>query len=57
MLLGTGKHMFKVWLKLEILNVHNLHKIEKIFSLICTPHLMGRLPINILSNYGGFKAA
>lgn len=57
MLLGTGKHMFKVWLKLEILNVRNLHEIEKISSLMCTPHSMGRLPVNILSNYGGFKAA
>ena len=57
MLLGTGKHMFKVWLKLEILNVRNLEEINRISSLICTPHSMGRLPINILSNYGGFKAA
>ena len=54
LLLGTGKCMFKVWLKLEVLNKHNLDKISK---LICTPHSMGRLPINILSNYGGFKAA
>ena len=55
--IGTGKHMFKVWLKLEVLNKHNLDKIDKISKLICTPHSMGRLPINILSNYGGFKAA
>ena len=57
LLLGTGKHMFKVWMKMGILNVHNLEEIERMSSLICTPCSVGRLPMNILSNYGGFKAA
>lgn len=27
--LGTGKHMFKVWLKLEVLTMDNLEEVEK----------------------------
>ena len=54
--LGTGKHMFKVWLKLEILTKNDLEEIEKRSSEFQVPYSIGRLPTNIASNYGGFKA-
>lgn len=56
-LLGTGKHMFKVWLKMGILDIHCLEEIDKMSREFHVPHSVGRLPTNILSNYGGFKAA
>jgi len=54
--LGTAKHMFKVWLQLDLLTQKNLEQIEKKVGLFHIPNSIGRLPINIASNYGGFKA-
>ena len=55
--LGTGKHMFKTWLKLGILNMDDLEKIDKRCRCFEVPSSIGRVPINIASNYGGFTAA
>ena len=55
--LGTGKHVFKLWIKLGILDSHKLDDIDKKASKFKVPNSIGRLPINIASNYGGFKAA
>ena len=54
--LGTAKHMFKVWLQLELLTLANLEEIERRVKLFHIPNSVRRLPINIASNYGGFKA-
>ena len=55
--LGTGKHMFKTWLELGILNMDDLDLIDKRCRCFEVPSSVGRVPINIASNFGGFKAA
>ena len=55
--LGTGKHVFKLWIKLGILDSHKLDEIDDKARKLKVPNSIGRLPINIASNYGGFKAA
>lgn len=54
--LGTSKHMFKVWLQLDLMTQENLEQVERKVGLFHIPNSIGRLPINIASNYGGFKA-
>ena len=56
LLLGTGKHAFKVWIAKEILTEDSLKEIERRAKLIQVPSDVSRLPTNISSNYGGFKA-
>lgn len=55
--LGTGKHMFKLWLSLNLLTKENLLEMERMISTFSVPNYLGRLPINISSNYGGYTAA
>ena len=55
--LGTGKHVFKLWLKLEVLTLDNLEEVDRRCKSFQVPHSIGRLPINIASNYGSFKAS
>lgn len=55
--LGTGKHMFKQWVSLNLLTKDDLNEIEKTIRLVSVPNYVGRLPINISSNYGGYTAA
>ena len=55
--LGTGKNMFKLWVDLGFLGKNELACIEKICALFTLLNSVGRLPNNISSNYGGFKAA
>ena len=54
--LGTGKHVFKVWVQLDMLTCNKLQEIDRRISKFTVPNSIGRLPINIASNYGGFKA-
>lgn len=56
LLLGTGKHCFKVWVAKGILTDTSLTEIDRRARLIKVPSEVGRLPTNISSNYGGFKA-
>ena len=55
--LGIGKHMFKVWISLDILTKDNLTIIEDSVKVFTVPNYVGRLPINISSNYGGYTAS
>lgn len=55
LLLGTGKHCFKVWVAKGILTDTSLTEIDHRARLIKVPSEVGRLPTNISSNYGGFK--
>ena len=55
--LGTGKHLFKLWVSLGLLGKDELLKVEERCRLFTLPNSVGRLPTNISSNYGGFKAA
>lgn len=54
--LGTGKHAFKVWVSQNILSNENLVEIDRKARNFQVPVGVGRLPMNISSNYGGFKA-
>ena len=55
--LGTGKCIFKLWISTGILGRQELNDIDASLKLFTVPYSVGRLPINIESNYGGFKAA
>ncbi len=52
--LGTGKHVFKVWVELEYLPARVLSDIESKLKKFRCPHDIGRIPSNIASNSGGF---
>ena len=54
--LGTGKHILKLWLSLELLSKLDLAKIESRIGNFSVPGSVGRLPSNISSNHGGFTA-
>ena len=54
--LGTGKHAFKVWISENVLTKDNLAEIDRKVRLFQVPNGVGRLPTNVSSNYGGFKA-
>ena len=51
--LGTGKHAFKVWVSQGLLSNNEIDRRARLFKI---PPGVGRLPTNISSNYGGFKA-
>ena len=53
--LGTGKPMFKTWLKLGIFKSEDLDEIDRRCSCFQVPSSIGKIPINAASNYGGFK--
>ena len=57
MYLGTGKHMFKQWLSSDLLTKDNLTAIDKMIKSFIVPNYIGRLPINVSSNYGGYTAS
>ena len=57
MYLGTGKHVFKQWLSSNLLTKDNLTDIDKMIKSFIVPNYIGRLPINISSNYGGYTAS
>ena len=54
--LGTGKRMLKLWIDLNLLCAEKLCIIEERIRSFQVPADIGRLPNNILSNYGGFTA-
>ena len=53
--LGTGKHIFGVWVDLDILTKQNLKELEGKIKLFHVPHDVGRLPSH-LSYYNSFTA-
>lgn len=53
--LGTGKKMFKVWVKQKLLSDEAL-LIENQAKHFIVPYDIGRLPSNASSGYGGFTA-
>jgi len=55
--LGTGKHMFKQWVSSNLLTKDHLTTIENTVKGFTVPNYIGRLPINISSNYGGYTAS
>ena len=55
--LGTGKYMLKLWLSMELLTKVSLQETERRISSFTIPNSLGRLPINILSNHGGYTSS
>jgi len=54
--LGTGKHVFDVWLEKNILTKQNLVEIGKWINQFHVPGDLGRLPSSLSSSYGSFTA-
>ena len=57
MYLGTGKNVFRQWVSSDLLTKDNLTAIDGIIKRFIVPNYIGRLPINISSNYGGYTAS
>ena len=57
LLLGTGKHMFSLWVERDILTTRMLSDLEHRISTFRVPADVGRLPSRIGSLYGSFTAA
>ena len=56
LLLGTGKHVFKVWMDLRMFTTAQLKEFESTIKEFQTPADIGRLPSRIGSEYNGFTA-
>ena len=54
--LGTGKHVFSVWIEINTLTRQNLEDIEQRIKLFKIPNGIGRLPSQISSGYNSFTA-
>lgn len=55
--LGTGKRVFQIWIEHGILSSADMKEIDERCVAFHVPSNTGRLPTNIASNYGSFKAA
>ena len=56
LLLGSAKHVMKIWMKNEIITSQHLRTIEERVSKIHSPYDVGRLPLKISSAFTGFTA-
>ena len=56
LLLGTAKHVMKIWLDRSIIVEKDLDRIENRVARIQSPHDIGRMPLKIGSNFSGFTA-
>ena len=56
LLLGTSKHVMKVWIKNKILKPQDLETIEERSKLLSFPYDVGRIPCKIASSFSGFTA-
>ena len=54
--LGTVKHVFKLWVKNNVLTKKDIKALEKHIHLLDVETEVGRLPHRIASNYGGYTA-
>uniref|UniRef100_A0A1X7TTT6 Transposase domain-containing protein n=1 Tax=Amphimedon queenslandica TaxID=400682 RepID=A0A1X7TTT6_AMPQE len=55
--LGTSKRIFGTWIEKGIITKQHLLSIDKLTSTFTVPSNIGRLPLNMSSNYLSFKAA
>lgn len=55
LLLGTGKHMFCVWVELSLLSNSTLYILDMLIGIFSVPSNIGRLPIHICIKYNYFK--
>jgi len=57
LLLGTAKHMFCLWIELGLISNNDLKQFDLLISKFSVPSNIGRIPLQIKSNYLSFKAA
>ena len=55
--LGTAKHVFKLWVKRNLLTKKDLKMLEDKINSLDVGTGIGRLPHRIASNYGGYTAS
>lgn len=55
--LGTVKHVFKLWIKTNLMTKRNLKVLEERIHSMDVGTGIGRLPHRIASNYGGYTAS
>ena len=54
--LGSGKHVFKVWIDRKLITMKELEQFEEKMKRFTVPSSAGCLLLNISSSYGGFTA-
>lgn len=55
--IGTAKHVFKLWIKTNLMTKRNLNVLEERIHSMDVGTGIGRLPHRIASNYGGYTAS
>ncbi|XP_016346834.1 uncharacterized protein LOC107692355 isoform X2 [Sinocyclocheilus anshuiensis] len=55
-LLGTARHVFRLWTELGILTAKKLEELQTRVENIKVPHDVGRIPLRISSGFTGFTA-
>ncbi|XP_016126124.1 uncharacterized protein [Sinocyclocheilus grahami] len=56
LLLGTARHVFRLWTELGILTAKKLEELQTRVENIKVPHDVGRIPLRIPSGFTGFTA-
>ncbi len=56
LLLGTAKHIFRLWTELGVLSTNKLDEIQRRIDSLKVPHDVGRIPLKIASGFSGFTA-
>ncbi len=54
--LGTAKHVFKTWVKNDLITAENFYKIQEMVDSSFTPRDIGRIPRKIRSGFSSFTA-
>ena len=56
LLLGTAKHVFRLWTELGVLTTTKLDELQARVETIIVPYEVGRIPLRISSGFTGFTA-
>lgn len=56
LLLGTARHIFRLWIELGVLTTQKLHEIQRRVDSVKVPVDVGRIPRKIASGFSGFTA-
>ncbi|XP_030600828.1 uncharacterized protein LOC115790939 [Archocentrus centrarchus] len=56
LLLGTARHVFRLWAELGILSTKNLDELQRRVENIKVPNEVGRIPLQIATGFTGFTA-
>ncbi|XP_073670897.1 uncharacterized protein [Paramisgurnus dabryanus] len=56
LLLGTARHVFRLWTELGILTTKSLDEVQARVESIKVPYEVGRIPLRISSGFTGFTA-